>query len=42
MKDRSYAEDLNEKTIKTVEEVDAKCAAVYEGVKNSLTGGDNK
>ena len=42
MKDRSYAEDLNEKTIKTVEEVDAKCASVYEGVKNSLTGGDNK
>ena len=42
MKDRSYAEDLNVKTIKTVEEVDAKCAAVYEGVKNSLTGGDNK
>ena len=42
MKDRSYAEDLNVQTIKTVEEVDAKCAAVYEGVKNSLTGGDNK
>ena len=42
MKDRSYAEDLNVKTIKTVEEVDSKCAAVYEGVKNSLTGGDNK
>jgi formiminotetrahydrofolate cyclodeaminase len=42
MKDRSYAEELNAVTEKTVEEVDAKCAAVYEGVRNSLTGGDNK
>ena len=42
MKNRSRAEELNAATFKAVEEVDGKCAAVYEGVKNSLTGGDNK
>ena len=42
MKNRSRAEDLNKETFKAVEEVDSKCAAVYEAVKNSLTGGDNK
>jgi formiminotetrahydrofolate cyclodeaminase len=42
MKNREHAEELNAKTIKAVEEVDSKCAAVYEAVKNNLTGGDNK
>ena len=42
MKNRSRAEELNAETFKAVEEVDAKCAAVYEAVKNNLTGGDNK
>ena len=42
MKDRSYAEELNTKTMETVREVDGKCAAVYEGVRSSLTGGDTK
>ncbi|MBO4681620.1 MAG: cyclodeaminase/cyclohydrolase family protein [Clostridiales bacterium] len=42
MKNRSRAEELNAETIKAVEEVDAKCAAVYEAVKDNLTGGDNK
>lgn len=42
MKNRSRAEELNQETFKAVEEVDAKCGAVYEAVKNSLTGGDNK
>ena len=42
MKDRSYAQDLNAKTFAAVEEVDGKCASVYEAVKNSLTGGENK
>ena len=42
MKNRSRAEELNTETFKAVEEVDAKCAAVYEAVKNNLTGGDNK
>ena len=42
MKNRSRAEELNAETFKTVEEVDSKCAAVYEAVKKNLTGGDNK
>jgi formiminotetrahydrofolate cyclodeaminase len=42
MKNRSRAEELNAETFKAVEEVDSKCAAVYEAVKNNLTGGDNK
>ena len=42
MKNRSRAEYLNKETFKAVEEVDAKCDAVYEAVKKNLTGGDNK
>ena len=41
MKNRSRAEELNAATFDAVAEVDGKCAAVYEGVKKSLTGGDN-
>ena len=42
MKNRARAEELNAETVKTVEEVDSKCVSVYESVKSSLTGGDNK
>lgn len=42
MKDRSRAEELNKETVRTVEEVGSKCAAVYENVRNSLMGGENK
>ena len=42
MKNRSRAEELNAATFEAVAEVDGKCAAVYEGVKKSLTGGESK
>ena len=42
MKNRSRAEELNSATFEAVAEVDGKCAAVYEGVKKSLTGGESK
>jgi formiminotetrahydrofolate cyclodeaminase len=38
MKDRAYAEDLNEKTIKAVAEVRTSCDETYETVRKSLMG----
>jgi formiminotetrahydrofolate cyclodeaminase len=38
MKDRAYAEDLNEKTIKPVAEVRTSCDETYETVRKSLMG----
>ena len=39
MKDREYAEDLNQKTMELVDETSALCDKVYEQVKTILIGG---